>query len=73
MSHGIAHLATYVATARVYVQSHGCSCDQTVSLQAGCVTAHVTEGGSHAKAVTWWAVSCAGETTLGYLASPNPR
>ena len=38
---------------------------------AGCVTAHVTEGGSHAKAVTWWAVSCAGETP-GCLASSNP-
>ena len=37
------------------------------------MTAHVTEGGSHAKAVTWWAVSCAGETAPGCLASPNPR
>ena len=36
------------------------------------MTAHVTEGGSHAKAVMWWAVSCAGETS-GCLVSPKPR
>ena len=41
-------------------------------LRAGHVTAHVIEGDAHAKAVTWPAVSRAGDTP-GRLAPPNPR